>query len=71
MDSTEICEDCGCPEPHCQCDIDYDTDDEWDEFEEAIQNCGQLHPRYGGGCMLAATEYCDFECSFRDELYKP
>lgn len=53
----------------CQFDDDYDDDpepDEWDEFEEAAQECGLLPAHLGGGCQLAGTEHCDFECPFRD-----
>lgn len=45
---------------------DWYPDDEWDEMEEAIHECGQLPEHLGGGCQLAGTEYCDFECPFRD-----
>lgn len=44
---------------------DFDIPDEPDEWEEAIQNCGQT--RFGL-CLLAGTEYCDFDCPLRDEL---
>ena len=37
--------------------------EELDEFEIAMQECGQLPD---GTCMLAGTEQCDFECPFRD-----
>lgn len=43
---------------------DGDYDDEEDEFELAMQECGQSP---NGGCQLAGTEYCEFECPFRDE----
>lgn len=39
---------------------------EEDEFENAVQECGQLPAHLGGGCQLAGTEHCDFECPFRD-----
>jgi hypothetical protein len=50
-------------------------DDDWndygeeyrDEYEDALEDCGQV-PHLGGGCLNAGTEYCDFECPFRDEL---
>lgn len=44
---------------------DCDCDDE--EWEIAMQDCGQ----YGeaGGCALLGTEYCDFECPFRGDLF--
>lgn len=38
-----------------------DADDEHEEYDPA-DDCG-LYP--GGGCMLAGTEHCDFECPFR------
>lgn len=43
---------------------DNDYDDEEDEWEAAMQECGQTRE---GGCSLAGTEYCDFDCPFRDE----
>lgn len=42
-----------------------DEDGERDPFEEALGECGQTSD---GDCLLAGTEYCDFECPFRDEL---
>lgn len=59
------------PEPEEQDDDwddvpDYDDDDGGDEIEDAIGECGQIP---GGGCMLAGTEHCDFECPFRDDMY--
>lgn len=36
------------------------ADDE-DAFDDLAQNCGQMQ---GGGCSLAGTEYCDWECPF-------
>jgi hypothetical protein len=48
-------------------DLDYaDDEEEWDEFEEAVQECGLLPAHLGGGCMNAGTEHCDFDCPFRD-----
>lgn len=53
----------------CDCD-DYPGDDfddeEFDELEELIQECGLLPAHLGGGCQLSGTEHCDFECPFRD-----
>ncbi|MGE0133279.1 MAG: hypothetical protein AB7U82_34815 [Blastocatellales bacterium] len=43
---------------------DAEYDDEEDELELAMQECGQTRD---GGCLLAGTEYCDFDCPFRDE----
>lgn len=37
-----------------------DADDE-DTFEDLMSECGQTSE---GGCMLAGTEYCDWECPF-------
>lgn len=48
-----------------ECDFELD-DDEWDEDEEAIAECGLLPKHLGGGCQLAGSEHCDFECPFRD-----
>jgi hypothetical protein len=51
-------------------DIEYGDeefdDEEFDELEEAIEECGILPPHLGGGCTLAGTEHCDFDCPFRD-----
>lgn len=56
----------------------YDWDDEYEDGhglgcdceecleEEAMDNCGRLPPDLGGGCQLAGSEYCDFDCPFRD-----
>lgn len=44
----------------------YDDDDEPDELDEderALSECGQTPD---AGCLMAGTEYCDFECPFRD-----
>lgn len=41
-----------------------DQDRELDEFEEAVEECGIVPG--DGGCTLAGTEHCDFECPFRD-----
>lgn len=45
---------------------DCDIDDEEDEFENAISECGQIR---GGGCMLAGTEFCDWDCPFSRQMY--
>lgn len=47
-------------------DDDFATFEEDDELEEAVQECGLLPKHLGGGCQLAGTEHCDFECPFRD-----
>lgn len=41
---------------------DYQPDD-GDEMQELFDACGQTQD---GTCQLAGTEYCDFECPFRD-----
>jgi hypothetical protein len=41
----------------------FDPDEE-DELELAIEECGIIPS--DGGCQLAGTEHCDFECPFRD-----
>jgi hypothetical protein len=46
-------------------DDDYDEWDDRDEYDDALDDCGQI-PHLGGGCLNAGTEYCDFECPFRD-----
>lgn len=69
LDRSEVfglCENCHA-EPWCFHDDYYDPDDDFDdddEWENAMQECGQS--RYGG-CTLAGTEFCDFDCPFRDE----
>jgi hypothetical protein len=40
------------------CDPDADDDDALDDLTE---NCGRMSD---GGCSLAGTEYCDWECPF-------
>lgn len=51
-------------------DCDFDDDpwmrDEEDRWEEALSECGKV-PAAQGGCLLAGTEYCDFDCPFRDD----
>jgi hypothetical protein len=49
-------------------DDDYfrDENDEYDDLEDALQECGKV-PAAAGGCLNAGTEYCDFDCPFRDE----
>lgn len=38
-------------------------DDDEDDFEDGAE-CGQMSD---GTCMMAGTEYCDFECPYRDD----
>jgi hypothetical protein len=42
-------------------DDDFDPDDEMDE---ASDECGR--GQNYEGCTLAGSEYCEFECPFRD-----
>jgi hypothetical protein len=49
-------------------DDDYDLNDPVLRLEEAIGECGQGHDY--DGCVLAGSEYCDFDCPFRDEMYR-
>jgi len=45
-------------------DDDYaQEEDDWDEAEHALEECGQVP---GMGCQLAGTEFCDFDCPYRD-----
>lgn len=46
-------------------DEDYfdDLEYEIDELEEAMQNCSKMR---NGSCLQAGSEYCDFECPFRE-----
>lgn len=48
-------------------DDDYDPHDEYerDEWEDALQECGQTGSGWQG-CLMAGTEHCDFDCPFRD-----
>jgi hypothetical protein len=52
----------GCEE--CRSDWDDDGDED-DEFEEALGECGRGQGY--DGCTLAGSEYCEFECPFRDD----
>lgn len=47
-------------------DFGYEPDDEpLDPLEEAEMDCGLGDD---GLCSMAGSEWCDFECPFRDEL---
>jgi hypothetical protein len=35
-------------------------------YENALTECGLLPEHLGGGCTMAGTEHCDFECPLRD-----
>lgn len=53
-------------------DDDYDDHHEddcekVDELEESLAECGLLPAELGGGCTLAGTEHCDFDCPLRDD----
>jgi len=48
----------GVPEYDGDEELDYDYDRD-DDFDDQLANCGMTE---GGYCMLAGTEYCDFEC---------
>lgn len=48
--------------------LNYQTDDDdgfsdEDAFDELMDDCGK--DRHGH-CSMAGSEYCDFECPFRD-----
>lgn len=43
-------------------DADFDDEDDYDEFEEALGECGRSQDYEG--CMNAGSEYCEFECPF-------
>lgn len=65
---------------HCD---DYEADHDWEHYDEhgyncdcedcemerAMDKCGRLPPKLGGGCTKAGSEYCDFDCPFRDEVF--
>ncbi len=42
-----------------------DYDGPWDEDDEDYADCGWMP---GGGCSLAGSEECDFECPNRDSM---
>lgn len=44
--------------------MDEESADAFDPVEDAMGECGLTDD---GFCMLAGTEYCDFDCPFRDE----
>jgi hypothetical protein len=45
----------------------YDCDCAECTFEHNASQCGLLPDHLGGGCTMAGTEFCDFECPFRDD----
>lgn len=42
-----------------------DCDCEECQFEHDLDECGLLPDHLGGGCTMAGTEFCDFECRIR------
>lgn len=71
MSQEEVLAEQGFYDPVEELDDDWYDDgpgDDWeDEYQEALDNCGQGQGY--SGCRQAGTEYCDFECPFRDELF--
>lgn len=65
--------------PYCEAAIYRVPDDEYDDsdahgydcdcvectFEAAAIECGLLPDHLGGGCTMAGTEFCDFDCPMR------
>lgn len=43
----------------------YDCDCVECTFEAAASECGLLPDHLGGGCTMAGTEFCDFDCPMR------
>lgn len=48
-------------------DYDY-RDDEDDEWDDAMDECGMLPDELGGGCTMAGSEHCEFDCPMRRSL---
>ena len=44
---------------------DCDCDDCMTVYHQ--MECGRLPMSLGGGCTMAGTEYCDWDCPFRDD----
>lgn len=42
----------------------YDCDCEECTYERAVDECGLLPEHLGGGCQMAGTEHCDWDCPF-------
>lgn len=36
-------------------------------LEHAEMECGRLPEHLGGGCLSAGSEYCEFDCPFRNQ----
>ena len=47
-------------------DDSIDDEDERDEVEDEMDNCGQMAD---GLCMYAGSEQCEFECPFSKDMY--
>lgn len=41
--------------------MDEDAANDFDPLEDAMDECGMT---FDGNCLLAGTEYCEFECPF-------
>lgn len=57
------------PDPYePQPGIDYDPDDDFDaDDEDPGAECGRWsNGKLGRSCSLAGTEFCDWECPYRD-----
>lgn len=63
IDDFDDFDDFGDYEDHgIDCDCDECT------YEHALGECGELPKHLGGGCSQAGSEYCDFECPFRNRV---
>lgn len=47
----------------------YDCDCDECNLERAEMECGELPEHLGGGCSMAGSEYCEFECPFRNAVH--
>lgn len=47
-------------------DDDEDEYEETEQVENDLEECGQVPE---GGCLMAGTEYCDFECPYHVDLF--
>lgn len=58
------------PDEHEWDDVDFDNHHAIDcdcvecTFEFHASQCGRLPQHLGGGCTMAGTEFCDFDCPF-------
>lgn len=55
-----FCDNCQA-EIRSDCFDEYEDGDDYDEWNEALDNCGQDRNGY---CSLAGTEACEFDCPF-------